>query len=215
MKAAVIALAARIACAPSARCPKFNKMSGIQQWRNAVMLFVNVGGHDYSNVWLDGGRRIVWFAQPTQHEATPVIARLLAHAPRVSGGGDGGSGGSGDRKRKDDLGDDDSDDGGAAAGTGGGGASDAALCGDGTTSGAGSGAGAGAGVTVSEVDEDKSFSVLLFCRLPGEPYVFCGPLRYATHDARRRPLRFEWELSRCAELLRHPRGALKRMLAAA
>ena len=40
-------------------------------------------------------------------------------------------------------------------------------------------------------------TVLLFCRLvvpKAEPYVCCGTLRYASHDFRRRPLKFTWEL---------------------
>lgn len=58
----------------------FNKYSGIQEWVNAVALFVNVKGcrDKYDNAFLDGGRRMTWFAQPTQTEATPVIQRLLA-----------------------------------------------------------------------------------------------------------------------------------------
>lgn len=30
---------------------RFSRMSGIQQFRNAVVLFVNVGGIDYQNVF--------------------------------------------------------------------------------------------------------------------------------------------------------------------
>eukprot|EP01137_Pigoraptor_chileana_P018474 Opistho-2@78006 len=62
-------------------------MSGIQEWRNAVMLFVNVSAESdddksrlntYDNMFLDRGRRITWFAQTTQHPGTPVIQRLLS-----------------------------------------------------------------------------------------------------------------------------------------
>ena len=35
--------------------PTFSRMSGIQEWENAVMLFVNVYGGCYKNVFLDGG----------------------------------------------------------------------------------------------------------------------------------------------------------------
>jgi len=47
--------------------PKFSKMSGIQEWRNVVTLFVNVGdkhGNSYDNVFTHAGGRITWFAQP-------------------------------------------------------------------------------------------------------------------------------------------------------
>ena len=36
--------------------------------------------------------------------------------------------------------------------------------------------------------------VLLFCRLPGEPYVCCGRLSYVSHVPRRQPLKFVWRL---------------------
>eukprot|EP00752_Nemacystus_decipiens_P017229 g15434.t1 len=37
-------------------------------------------------------------------------------------------------------------------------------------------------------------AVLLFCRLPDEPYVFCGRLGYSKHWAGERPVRFVWRL---------------------
>ena len=62
----------------SASCsPKFSRMSGIQEWRNAICLFVNVYGDGYKNVFLDGGRAITWFAQSRQWEGTPVVQRLI------------------------------------------------------------------------------------------------------------------------------------------
>ena len=60
--------------------PKFSKMSGIQEWRNVVTLFVNVGdkhGNSYDNVFTHCGGRITWFAQPRQGEDTPVIQRIV------------------------------------------------------------------------------------------------------------------------------------------
>ncbi|KAJ8607607.1 hypothetical protein CTAYLR_005761 [Chrysophaeum taylorii] len=60
--------------------PTFSRMSGIQEWRNAVMLFVNVYGEGYKNVLLNEGREITWFAQSRQWEGTPVIQRLINHA---------------------------------------------------------------------------------------------------------------------------------------
>ena len=72
--------AAMRAASPSVT-PKFSRMSGIQQWANAVFLFVNVGGSDYKNVFLDGGERMTWFAQRTQSVESPVIQRLLDENP--------------------------------------------------------------------------------------------------------------------------------------
>jgi hypothetical protein len=64
--------------------PRFSRMSGIQEWSNAVMLFVNVfvgSGDCYKNVFLDGGRQITWFAQNRQWEGTPVVQRLIHSSP--------------------------------------------------------------------------------------------------------------------------------------
>ena len=44
----------------------FNKMSGIQEWRNAVFLFVNIASGGYNNVFLKEFQQMTWFAQPTQ-----------------------------------------------------------------------------------------------------------------------------------------------------
>ena len=52
--------------------PTFSRMSGIQEWRNCVMLFVNVYGEGYKNSFVGGGTEITWFAQPRQWEGTPV-----------------------------------------------------------------------------------------------------------------------------------------------
>ena len=63
--------------------PRFSKYSGIQEWKNCVTLFVNVGdkyGNSYDNVFTHAGGRISWFAQPRQTEETPVIERILATA---------------------------------------------------------------------------------------------------------------------------------------
>lgn len=57
--------------------PTFSRMSGIQEWSNAVALFVNVYGDGYKNVFLKGGKNITWFAQNRQFEGTPVVQRLV------------------------------------------------------------------------------------------------------------------------------------------
>ena len=66
----------------SATAPKFNKYSGIIEFLDAVALCVNVrsakASSSYTNIFLDGGRRMTWFAQPTQDQDTPVVQRLLA-----------------------------------------------------------------------------------------------------------------------------------------
>lgn len=47
-------------------------------------------------------------------------------------------------------------------------------------------------------------AVLLFCRLPKEPYVFCGRLAYVKHWPEERPMRFVWRLLDAKCLASHP-----------
>lgn len=70
--------------------PTFSRMSGIQEWRNAVVLFVNVYGEGYKNSFVGGGTEITWFAQPRQWEGTPVVQRLVnCEGGDVAADGDG------------------------------------------------------------------------------------------------------------------------------
>lgn len=126
-KASVVA-----ALAGGHRLPKFSKYSGSLEWRNAVVLWVNVGGADYANLFLDGGRRMSWFASQRHDAGSPVVQRLLATKRAATG-------------RRDTL--------------------------------------------------------LLFCRLPAEPYVCCGRLAYALHEPSSSPVRFIWTLLDADELL--------------
>merc|ERR1711904_108916 len=60
--------------------PKFSKYSGIQEWANAVALFINVTGKNgqlYQNIFMDNFERMTWFAQKYHVEETPVVQRLL------------------------------------------------------------------------------------------------------------------------------------------
>lgn len=68
-------MAARPAC----------RYSGSIEWSNAIFLFVNVGGSDYSNLFSDSGRRMSWFAGSRQDKTTPLIRRLLGKSapPRL------------------------------------------------------------------------------------------------------------------------------------
>mmetsp|Transcript_18029 Transcript_18029/g.22180 ORF Transcript_18029/g.22180 Transcript_18029/m.22180 type:complete len:293 (-) Transcript_18029:1386-2264(-) len=74
VKRAVMELGSQTSCSIT---PTFSRMSGIQEWKNCIFLFVNVYGDDYKNVFLDGGRRITWFAQSRQNEETPVVQRMI------------------------------------------------------------------------------------------------------------------------------------------
>jgi len=57
--------------------PRFSKYMGALEWKNAVCLFVNVGGAEYNNLFLDDGRMVTWFAGSQQHDQTPIVRRLL------------------------------------------------------------------------------------------------------------------------------------------
>lgn len=156
-----------VMAAAAGAMPRFNRMSGIQEWRNCVFLFVNVGGRDYDNVFLAEGRRMTWFAQKSQTTATPVIQRLARCTSDVYKAEGGGADAKADAV-------------GGATGQGG-------------TAAEGS-AGAGAGACKGEEAEPGGTPVLLFCRLLTEPYVFCGRLEYESHDATHSPIRFVWRL---------------------
>ena len=169
--------------------PKFSKMSGIQEWRNVVTLFVNVGdkhGNSYDNVFTHCGGRITWFAQPRQGEDTPVIQRIvktkdgkkmdalaLATAPAGLIPGD-------EEDEDVEEGDERTE---AETETG-------AEAGAETGTEAEAEAGRGKG----RQRRDKEWPVHLFCRMEGCEYVYCGRLRTIDHDPRARPMKFTFRL---------------------
>ena len=87
---------------PHAYVPRFNKYSGVQEWSNAVALYVNAVPKDeesvhtclassasstyggYHNLFARQGRRMRWYAPKGQDEDSPVVRRLIG-----SGEGDG------------------------------------------------------------------------------------------------------------------------------
>ena len=62
----------------SGRQAKFSKYTGALEWKNAVVLWVNIGGKDYTNNFLQGGRLLTWYASQSLHEESPVVRRLLS-----------------------------------------------------------------------------------------------------------------------------------------
>lgn len=60
------------------------------------------------------------------------------------------------------------------------------------------------GIDSSNSSSTCEDAVLLFCRLPKEPYVFCGRLGYAEHWSTERPLRFVWRLLDARKLALQP-----------
>lgn len=181
--------------------PKFSKMSGIQEWRNVVTLFVNVGdkhGNSYDNVFTHCGGRITWFAQPRQGEDTPVIQRIvktkdgsgmdalaLATAPAGLIPGD-------EEDEDVEEGEEGTE---AEAETG---AEARAKAGAETGAEAetetGTEAEAEAGRGKGRRRRDKEWPVHLFCRMEGCEYVYCGRLRTIDHDPNARPMKFTFRL---------------------
>ncbi|KAF4046193.1 hypothetical protein GN244_ATG01421 [Phytophthora infestans] len=68
---------------PPGYVAKFSKMSGVQPWKNAIALFVNVESvSPYENVFhhdkVDGGSAVhfQWFGQNRWHDESPLVMRL-------------------------------------------------------------------------------------------------------------------------------------------
>ena len=67
------------------RGARYSKYLGSLEWRNAIVLWVNVGGNDYKNVFKvdagdKGGVSMSWYASKMYDESSPVVQRLLAAA---------------------------------------------------------------------------------------------------------------------------------------
>ena len=159
--------------------PRFSKYSGIQEWKNCVTLFVNVGdkyGNSYDNVFTHAGGRISWFAQPRQTEETPVIERILATAEAKYDALQSSTAPEGLRDQDPEAAE-------AADGKGRGGKAEAAD---------GKGRGAKAGKKPNGIG--AAWPLHLFCRMEGCEYVYCGRLRVVEHDPRKLPMKFTFRL---------------------
>ena len=64
--------------------PKFNRMSGILPWKNAIFLFITAPPSTdpdapiptYSNLFLSGGRYLSYYASPSMHATSPMVQRI-------------------------------------------------------------------------------------------------------------------------------------------
>lgn len=54
------------------------RFSGVVEWKNCVFLWVNVGGDDYANMFLDKGERLTWFGGSRMYADSPVTQKLLS-----------------------------------------------------------------------------------------------------------------------------------------
>jgi len=59
----------------------FNKFSGIQPWKNAIFLWINIGGPTDANSLVNdfshNGSRVTWFGGSKMREESPVIQTLI------------------------------------------------------------------------------------------------------------------------------------------
>ncbi|KAL3931710.1 MAG: hypothetical protein SGBAC_011180, partial [Bacillariaceae sp.] len=57
----------------------FNKYCGVQEWRNAMFLWVNLGNKDNPvvNDFLNDSKQITWFGGSRMHDESPVILKLI------------------------------------------------------------------------------------------------------------------------------------------
>ncbi len=57
--------------------PRFSKYSGVVEWRNAVYLWVNIGGKTgYRNSFSEEGRFIMWFGGSRMHAGECCLGTL-------------------------------------------------------------------------------------------------------------------------------------------
>ena len=57
----------------------FNKYCGVQEFQNAIFLWINLGSKDNPvvNDFLDDARQVTWFGGSRMHDESPVIHKLL------------------------------------------------------------------------------------------------------------------------------------------
>ncbi len=64
--------------------PRFNKYSGVCEWKNCVFLWVNLGiSSDYKNTFRADGRYVSWFGGSKMHEESDVIKRLVKTGTKI------------------------------------------------------------------------------------------------------------------------------------
>lgn len=57
---------------------RFNKYSGVAEWRNALFLWVNIGGSTgYRNTFSDDGAYMMWYGGSAMHKESRVVSRLI------------------------------------------------------------------------------------------------------------------------------------------
>jgi hypothetical protein len=181
--------------------PQFNRMSGIQKLANHIALFINVNEEEgkgaYGNQWLDDGRRITWYAQPTQRVDTPVIGQIISCARAKQREIQGLAGREEEEYAREILHQGKEEEG-AAAAAGGAEAKPAKQKKVERPQKKKTAAVKKESEEDDKADESASFdpmSVLLFLRFSGAGYIYAGQVAYFAHDTRRTPMKFEFTLA--------------------
>ncbi len=150
--------------------PTFNRMSGIQEFSNGVALFLNVFGDSYINSWREqkvGDSVMLTFRWFAQPSQTMESPSIHKILALAT----------------------------AAA------VKAEVSTAQGNQNPASIGRGKKRKVKEEESADDSSLSpslggsLILYCRLLNEPYVFCGSLRYLSHNPDSRPIQFEFALN--------------------
>ena len=70
----------------------FNKYCGVQEFKNAVFLWINLGSKDNPvvNDFLNDAQQVTWFGGSRMHDESPVIHKLLKMGQQHDGKGGGG-----------------------------------------------------------------------------------------------------------------------------
>ena len=153
------------------RPAKFSKYLGCLEWKNAIVLWVNVGGSDYKNLFFTECAAAADAADATKSAGGKAKAEAAASVAEPSGGMTMTWYASKMYSDESPV--------------------VARLV---------NSAGDEASASVAASSARKGDPVLLFCRLPGEPYVCCGRLQYVSHVPRRSPIKFHWRLLDIHEL---------------
>ena len=148
----------------------FNKYCGVQEWKNAIFLWVNLDTEDSPNDFLDGARQVTWFGGSRMHDDSPVIHKLIQYGNEVLSSGATKIGSSNATITNNEEG------------------------GDATTTTTTT-----SDNNKATTDSDSS-NIILWCRRyrpevkKFSPYVCFGRLGYKSHVPGSRPLSFVWEL---------------------
>jgi hypothetical protein len=153
------------------------------------VFWVNIGGADYANLFLKGGAEMTWFGGSKQTADTPVIKRILALNSSAANT------------------DTTSPEAATAAATTAAGDSSSPALPNGAVAAAAAAAAANSTdsvATAAAQAQQDDCTLLLMCRKPNEPYVFCGRLAQLEVNTAASPLEVRWQLLDFAALQQAP-----------